>query len=119
MTEKHNSGDYLDMIAETNDDGDLESLTGCNRYLFIRLARLGRVKIIWDQNSMKLAFMDRRDMLYPVVRQLEARPEMEKGHTARGWRVPHDIMTKNRTISLDTFFFLLFQYQKKGSLVCG
>lgn len=40
---------YLDMIAETNDDWDLESLTGCNRYLFMRLAGLGRVNMLSQQ----------------------------------------------------------------------
>ena len=42
-------GGYLDMIAETNNDWDLESLTGCNRYLFMRLARLGRVNMLSQQ----------------------------------------------------------------------
>ena len=42
-------GGYLDMIAETNDDWDLESLTGCNRYLFMRLAGLGRINMLSQQ----------------------------------------------------------------------
>ncbi|RPB19609.1 hypothetical protein L211DRAFT_793859 [Terfezia boudieri ATCC MYA-4762] len=42
-------GDYLDMIAETNDDWDLESLTGCNRYLFMRLAKLAKVNMLSQQ----------------------------------------------------------------------
>lgn len=42
-------GGYLDMIAETNDNWDLESLTGCNRYLFMRLAGLGRINMLSQQ----------------------------------------------------------------------
>lgn len=43
-------GGYLDMIAETNDEWDLESLTGCNRHLFMRLAGLGRINMLSQQS---------------------------------------------------------------------
>ncbi|KAF8474591.1 fungal-specific transcription factor domain-containing protein [Kalaharituber pfeilii] len=42
-------GGYLDMIAETTDDWDLESLTGCDRSLFMRLAGLGRINMLSQQ----------------------------------------------------------------------
>lgn len=42
-------GGYLDMIAETSEDWDLESLTGCNRDLFMRLAGLGRINMLSQQ----------------------------------------------------------------------
>jgi hypothetical protein len=39
-------GGYLDMIFSSNDDWDLESLTGCDRELFMRLAGLGRINML-------------------------------------------------------------------------
>lgn len=39
-------GDYLDMIFESGDSWDLESLTGCDRDLFMRLASLGRINVL-------------------------------------------------------------------------
>ena len=43
-------GGYLDMIAENNDDWGLESLTGCSRSLFMRLAGLGRINMLSQQD---------------------------------------------------------------------
>lgn len=42
-------GGYLDMIAENNGDWGLESLTGCSRSLFMRLAGLGRINMLSQQ----------------------------------------------------------------------
>lgn len=39
-------GGYLDMIRDSSDEWGLESLTGCNRDLFMRLAGLGRINIL-------------------------------------------------------------------------
>lgn len=39
-------GGYLDMIFESGDAWDLESLTGCDRDLFMRLAGLGRINVL-------------------------------------------------------------------------
>ncbi|RPB01915.1 hypothetical protein L873DRAFT_1675014, partial [Choiromyces venosus 120613-1] len=39
-------GGYLDMIFESSDEWDLESLTGCDRDLFMRLAGLGRINML-------------------------------------------------------------------------
>ncbi|KAI5804131.1 fungal-specific transcription factor domain-containing protein [Peziza echinospora] len=39
-------GGYLDMVNESTDDWGLESLTGCNRNLFMRLAGLGRINML-------------------------------------------------------------------------
>lgn len=39
-------GGYLDMIFESSDAWDLESLTGCDRDLFMRLASLGRINVL-------------------------------------------------------------------------
>lgn len=39
-------GGYLDMIFESSDVWDLESLTGCDRDLFMRLASLGRINVL-------------------------------------------------------------------------
>lgn len=39
-------GGYLDMIFESGDVWDLESLTGCDRDLFMRLASLGRINVL-------------------------------------------------------------------------
>lgn len=39
-------GGYLDMVFESSDAWDLESLTGCDRDLFMRLAGLGRINML-------------------------------------------------------------------------
>lgn len=39
-------GGYLDMIFESTNAWDLESLTGCDRDLFMRLAGLGRINML-------------------------------------------------------------------------
>jgi len=46
------SGEYLDMIENMSDDWDLESLTGCNRHLFKRLAGLGRINMLSQQEPV-------------------------------------------------------------------
>lgn len=44
-------GGYLDMIFASDDAWDLESLTGCDRDLFMRLAGLGRINMLSQMPS--------------------------------------------------------------------
>lgn len=52
-------GGYLDMIFESSDDWDIESLTGCDRDLFMRLASLGRLNVLSQMPSKDGGYMSR------------------------------------------------------------